>query len=123
MAAERLTLETAESYIAKIKTIFNNPESPFFEPNVKTIFEGIMKEFQKERIKAYDVAVQVSQLFNGHSDLILGFNIFLPQGYKLEVIKVMMTVTGQKCMQTILNKPDRTVEMTALQPLDSFYPA
>ena len=71
----------------------------------------------------YDVAVKVSQLFNSHSDLILGFNIFLPQGYKLEVIKVMMTVTGQKCMQTILNKPDRTVEMTALQPLDSFYPA
>ena len=118
MAAESLKLDKALSYMGKIEDIFVNRESKYWQPEVKTKFEEIMKEFKLERITRHDVIVRMSQLFNGHTELILGFNIFLPEGYKLEVIDVMMR-TGKKGMQTILEKPDGTVEMTALHPLDS----
>lgn len=30
---------------------------------------------------------RVSQLFHGHPDLVLGFNAFLPPGYRIEIPK------------------------------------
>ena len=37
------------------------------------------------RINTPGVIKRVSELFRGHNDLILGFNTFLPPGYKIEV--------------------------------------
>ena len=119
MAAESLKLDKALSYMGKIEDIFVNRESKYWQPEVKTKFMEMIKEFKLERITRHDVIVRMSQLFNGHTELILGFNCFLPEGYKLEVINVMMQGTGKNGMQTILKKPDGSVEMTALHPLDS----
>ena len=44
------------------------------------------------------VISRVSQLFKGHPDLIMGFNTFLPPGYKIEVQtndRVNVTTPGQ----------------------------
>lgn len=44
------------------------------------------------------VISRVSQLFKGHPDLIMGFNTFLPPGYKIEVATndlVNVTTPGQ----------------------------
>lgn len=37
------------------------------------------------RIDTPGVIARVSSLFRGHPDLIVGFNTFLPPGYKIEV--------------------------------------
>ncbi|MEQ2188588.1 hypothetical protein GOODEAATRI_016656 [Goodea atripinnis] len=53
-------------------------------------FLDIMKEFKSQS--------RVSQLFKGHPDLIMGFNTFLPPGYKIEVQTndlVNVTTPGQ----------------------------
>ena len=44
-----------------------------------------MKEFKSQSIDTPGVIARVSQLFRGHPELIVGFNTFLPPGYKIEV--------------------------------------
>uniref|UniRef100_A0AAX7UR48 Paired amphipathic helix protein Sin3b n=1 Tax=Astatotilapia calliptera TaxID=8154 RepID=A0AAX7UR48_ASTCA len=50
-------------------------------------FLDIMKEFKSQSIDTPGVINRVSQLFHGHPDLVLGFNAFLPPGYRIEVPK------------------------------------
>uniref|UniRef100_A0A4W5LW90 Paired amphipathic helix protein Sin3a n=1 Tax=Hucho hucho TaxID=62062 RepID=A0A4W5LW90_9TELE len=57
-----------------------------------------MKEFKSQSIDTPGVISRVSQLFKGHPDLIMGFNTFLPPGYKIEVQtneQVNVTTPGQ----------------------------
>ena len=44
-----------------------------------------MKEFKSQSIDTPGVIARVSCLFKGHPELIVGFNTFLPPGYKIEV--------------------------------------
>ncbi len=44
-----------------------------------------MQEFKSQSIDTPGVIQRVSLLFDGHPDLIVGFNTFLPPGYKIEV--------------------------------------
>ena len=44
-----------------------------------------MKEFKTQSIDTPGVIARVSCLFKGHPELIVGFNTFLPTGYKVEV--------------------------------------
>lgn len=44
-----------------------------------------MKEFKSQSIDTQEVINRVSTLFHGHPELIVGFNTFLPPGYKIEV--------------------------------------
>ena len=44
-----------------------------------------MKEFKSQSIDTPGVIARVSNLFKGHPDLIVGFNTFLPPGFKIEV--------------------------------------
>ena len=44
-----------------------------------------MKEFKSQSIDTPGVITRVSHLFKGHPELIVGFNTFLPPGYKIEV--------------------------------------
>ncbi|KHN13457.1 Paired amphipathic helix protein Sin3-like 3 [Glycine soja] len=46
-------------------------------------FMVIMKDFKAQRIDTIGVMERVEELFKGHKDLILGFNTFLPKGYKI----------------------------------------
>ena len=48
-------------------------------------FLDIMKEFKSQSIDTPGVIARVSCLFKGHPELIVGFNTFLPPGYKIEV--------------------------------------
>jgi paired amphipathic helix protein Sin3a len=41
--------------------------------------------FSFQSIDAPDVISRVSNLFKGHPEMIVGFNSFLPPGYKIEV--------------------------------------
>ncbi|XP_077299211.1 SIN3 transcription regulator family member A [Arctopsyche grandis] len=76
---QRLKVEDALSYLDKVKFKFNN------QPQVYNDFLDIMKEFKSQSIDTPGVIARVSNLFKGHPELIVGFNTFLPPGYKIEV--------------------------------------
>ncbi|KAL5019521.1 hypothetical protein ScPMuIL_002413 [Solemya velum] len=76
---QRLKVEDALSYLDQVKLQFGN------QPQVYNDFLDIMKEFKSQTIDTPGVINRVSQLFKGHPDLIVGFNTFLPPGYKIEV--------------------------------------
>ena len=44
-----------------------------------------MKDFKSSKVDTYGVIERVKTLFKGHQHLILGFNTFLPDGYKIEL--------------------------------------
>uniref|UniRef100_A0A674NST4 Paired amphipathic helix protein Sin3a n=1 Tax=Takifugu rubripes TaxID=31033 RepID=A0A674NST4_TAKRU len=73
------SVEDALSYLDQVKLQFGN------QPQVYNDFLDIMKEFKSQSIDTPGVISRVSQLFKGHPDLIMGFNTFLPPGYKIEV--------------------------------------
>lgn len=75
----RLKVEDALSYLDQVKYKFGN------QPQVYNDFLDIMKEFKSQSIDTPGVIQRVSNLFKGHPELIVGFNTFLPPGYKIEV--------------------------------------
>ena len=75
----RLKVEDALSYLDQVKYQFER------QPEVYNNFLDIMKEFKSQTIDTPGVITRVSTLFHGHTDLIEGFNTFLPPGYKIEV--------------------------------------
>uniref|UniRef100_A0A8C2CAK9 Paired amphipathic helix protein Sin3a n=1 Tax=Cyprinus carpio TaxID=7962 RepID=A0A8C2CAK9_CYPCA len=91
-AAVPETQEDALSYLDQVKLQFGS------HPQVYNDFLDIMKEFKSQSIDTPGVISRVSQLFKGHPDLIMGFNTFLPPGYKIEVQTndlVNVTTPGQ----------------------------
>ena len=74
-----MKVEDALSYLDQVKYKFGN------QPQVYNDFLDIMKEFKSQSIDTPGVIARVSQLFRGHPELIVGFNTFLPPGYKIEV--------------------------------------
>ena len=66
-------------YIDEVKHKFRN------RPQVYDKFMDIFKQFRYQSIDTDGVVAQVSQLFVGHPELIVGFNVFLPPGYKIDV--------------------------------------
>eukprot|EP00171_Calliarthron_tuberculosum_P013046 IDg13046t1 len=73
----QLKVEDALLYLEKVKQVFGE------KPDVYNLFLDIMKAFKAQTIDTTEVIVRVSQLFSGHEKLILGFNRFLPPGYKI----------------------------------------
>ncbi|XP_051176886.1 paired amphipathic helix protein Sin3a isoform X2 [Leptopilina boulardi] len=76
---QRLKVEDALSYLDQVKYKFSD------QPQVYNDFLDIMKEFKSQSIDTPGVIRRVSHLFKGHPELIVGFNTFLPPGYKIEV--------------------------------------
>ncbi|KAK6620163.1 hypothetical protein RUM44_006564 [Polyplax serrata] len=76
---QKLKVEDALSYLDQVKLKFGS------EPQVYNDFLDIMKEFKSQSIDTPGVIQRVSNLFKGHPELIVGFNTFLPPGYKIEV--------------------------------------
>lgn len=76
---QRLKVEDALVYLDNVKSKFGD------QPQVYNDFLDIMKEFKSQSIDTPGVIERVSTLFKGHPDLIVGFNTFLPPGYKIEI--------------------------------------
>ena len=94
----RLKVEDALSYLDQVKYKFGN------QPQVYNDFLDIMKEFKSQSIDTPGVIARVSHLFKGHPELIVGFNTFLPPGYKIEIAVTMPGILGSG-MQTIVHTP------------------
>ncbi|MCJ1377531.1 Transcriptional regulatory protein sin3 [Xylographa soralifera] len=71
-------LNDALSYLDQVKVRFQD------HPDVYNKFLDIMKDFKSQAIDTPGVIERVSTLFNGHPELIQGFNTFLPPGYRIE---------------------------------------
>ena len=69
----------ALEYLNQVKQQFGE------SPDIYNRFLDIMKDFKSHAIDTQKVIERVSRLFQGHQSLILGFNTFLPAGYKIEV--------------------------------------
>ncbi|XP_061097770.1 paired amphipathic helix protein Sin3b-like [Conger conger] len=78
---QKLKVEDALSYLDQVKIRFGN------DPGIYNKFLDILKEFKSQSIDLLGVMNQVSQLFHGHPDLVMGFNAFLPPGYRIEIPK------------------------------------
>ncbi|XP_055919847.1 paired amphipathic helix protein Sin3a isoform X2 [Eupeodes corollae] len=78
-APARLKVEDALSYLDQVKFQYAD------QPQIYNNFLDIMKEFKSHCIDTPGVIQRVSNLFKGHTELIYGFNMFLPPGYKIEI--------------------------------------
>ncbi|KAF2490359.1 hypothetical protein BU16DRAFT_543692 [Lophium mytilinum] len=54
------------------------------QPDVVGRFQQVLRDFQSGRIDSPAALHEISKLFEGKPDLIRGFNIFLPPGYRTE---------------------------------------
>ncbi|GMH68591.1 hypothetical protein TL16_g04966, partial [Triparma laevis f. inornata] len=74
-----LKVEDALQYLDQVKMEFGD------RPRIYNEFLEIMKNFKAQTIDTPGVITRVSNLFRGYNNLILGFNTFLPDGYKIEL--------------------------------------
>lgn len=74
-----LRVEDALLYLDQVKVEFGD------RPHIYNEFLDIMKTFKTQQIDTLEVIHRVSTLFQGNRRLVLGFNTFLPEGYKIEI--------------------------------------
>ena len=74
-----LRVEDALMYLDQVKMEFGD------RPHIYNEFLDIMKTFKSMQIDTPGVIQRVSALFHGNKRLVLGFNTFLPDGYKIEI--------------------------------------
>lgn len=74
-----LRVEDALLYLDQVKVEFGD------RPHIYNEFLDIMKTFKTQQIDTPGVIRRVSNLFQGNRTLVLGFNTFLPEGYKIEI--------------------------------------
>lgn len=72
-------MEDALLYLDQVKVEFGD------RPHIYNEFLDIMKTFKTQQIDTPGVIRRVSNLFQGNKRLVLGFNTFLPEGYKIEL--------------------------------------
>jgi paired amphipathic helix protein Sin3a len=77
-AAPGLQIQDALAYLTTVRKEFAD------QPQTYDTFLETMKSYKAEKIDIPGVIQQVSELFRGHNDLILGFNTFLPPGHRIE---------------------------------------
>ncbi|KAL5784331.1 hypothetical protein ACOSQ2_006723 [Xanthoceras sorbifolium] len=55
------------------------------QPDLYNKFSGLLRDFRDQRIHAAALGLQIKKLFEGHEDLLLGFNGFMPEGYMISL--------------------------------------
>ena len=74
-----LRVEDALMYLDQVKMEFGD------RPHIYNEFLDIMKTFKSQAIDTPGVIRRVASLFHGNRRLVLGFNTFLPEGYRIEL--------------------------------------
>ena len=74
-----LRVEDALMYLDQVKMEFGD------FPQIYNEFLEIMKTFKSQEIDTPGVIRRVAALFHGNKRLVLGFNTFLPEGYRIEL--------------------------------------
>lgn len=71
-------MEAAVAYVEAVKDEFQDEIEKYDE------FLNVMKDFKAMRIDTNGVIARLKDLFKGHKNLILGFNIFVPKGSEFD---------------------------------------
>ncbi|GAB5037077.1 Hypothetical protein NocV09_06000010, partial [Nannochloropsis oceanica] len=79
---QALSVGDALLYLDQVKIEFSE------KPEIYNEFLDIMKNFKAQEIDTPGVIQRVSTLFRGYNKLILGFNTFLPEGYKIDLAQL-----------------------------------
>ena len=74
-----LTVNDAMDYLDAVKLEFRD------QPEIYDEFLAIMGRFKTKQMLPPDVIVEVARLFRGRNSLVLRFNRFLPEGYKIGI--------------------------------------
>lgn len=72
-----LTVTDAMAYLDAVKLEFRD------QPDIYDEFLAIMGRFKTKEMLPPDVIVEVARLFRGRDSLVMRFNRFLPDGYKI----------------------------------------
>ncbi|TYI63576.1 hypothetical protein E1A91_D09G028200v1 [Gossypium mustelinum] len=75
----KLTKKYAETYLKEVREMFEDKKYKY------DMFLEVMKDFSTQRADIVCVMGRVKELLKGHSNLIQGFNLFLPKGYEISV--------------------------------------
>ena len=86
-ATNTSTMEGALSYLDEVKYQCQNT------PEVYTKFMDIMIEFKSANIDTPGVIKRVAELFEGHPQLMVGFDTFLPPGFAIKVGSGQVIIT------------------------------
>ncbi|XP_058775207.1 paired amphipathic helix protein Sin3-like 4 [Vicia villosa] len=73
-----ITNDDAKMYIKEVKIAFKDEKDKYRE------FLMIMKDFQMRRIDIHGVMERVKELLKCHKELLLKFDIFLPEGLEIK---------------------------------------
>ncbi|CAM9156410.1 unnamed protein product [Ectocarpus sp. 4 AP-2014] len=73
-----LTVNDAMDYLDAVKLEFRH------QPEIYDEFLAIMGRFKTKQMLPPDVIIEVARLFRGRNSLVLRFNRFLPEGFKIE---------------------------------------
>ena len=69
-------------------------------PHVFDDFLDMMKGFKSQALNIHDVIAGVKELFRGHPEVILNFNIFLPHDCKIERGQITTVVDAPQVYTT-----------------------
>ncbi|KAL1222790.1 Paired amphipathic helix protein Sin3-like 6 [Cardamine amara subsp. amara] len=70
----------ALTYLKAVKDIFQDNKEKY-----ETFLE-LMKDFKAQRVDTTGVIERIKELFKGYKELLLGFNTFLPKGYRITIV-------------------------------------
>ncbi|KAF3943223.1 hypothetical protein CMV_030196 [Castanea mollissima] len=73
----KVTANDGLNYLKEVMETFRDQREKY------DMFCKVMKDFKDQRIGIVDVTSRVKELFEGHNNLISGFNIFLPKEYEI----------------------------------------
>ncbi|KAG8937145.1 Transcriptional regulatory protein sin3 [Tulasnella sp. 419] len=88
------TVRDALAYLQIIEARFEERPVMYYR------FLDIMQDFKNQQIDALGVIKRVCTLFTGHPTLILGFNMFLPKGYRIHCSIELGNMTGPVAVMT-----------------------
>ncbi|KAF5356556.1 hypothetical protein D9758_008237 [Tetrapyrgos nigripes] len=73
------TVSNALSYLDAVKSALHD------KPEEYDRFLGIMSDFQNQQVDVLGSMKRIADLFHSHPNLITGYNVFLPPGYRIEL--------------------------------------
>jgi paired amphipathic helix protein Sin3a len=104
-----LRVEDALIYLDDVKREFGD------RPAIYNEFLEIMKNFKSQVVDTPGVIDRVSRLFRGYNKLILGFNKFLPDGYKISLQDLERNDAAEAARQRLIADLD-SQHMGGAQP-------
>ncbi|KAG7367429.1 paired amphipathic helix repeat-containing protein [Nitzschia inconspicua] len=106
---KELRVEDALLYLDDVKREFGD------RPRIYNEFLAIMKNFKSQEVDTPGVIARVSKLFRGYNNLILGFNKFLPDGFKISMEDLKQQDAAYAREQEILRQQQLAMEAKAQQ--------